>query len=86
MKKLILEIPDRVVVGSITLVQEPDSCQDSDSEYQKLTIEVDNAGGGNFVRVKTNNWAFDDTEMKPFIKLFKSLMDKRNDTLEMNDV
>ena len=85
MKKLILEIPDKVVIDSITLKQEPDSCQDPDSEYQTLTIEVDNAGGGNFVRVKTNNWSFDNTEIKPFIKLFKSLMGKRNDILEMDD-
>ena len=35
MKKLILEIPDKVVIDSITLKQEPDSCQDPDSEYHE---------------------------------------------------
>ena len=80
-----LEIPKTMVISEITLEQEPDSCMPSESEYQKLTIQVDNAGGGNFIRLKTDAWAIDDTETSFFTDLFKMLTSKENDLFEREE-
>ena len=80
-----LELPKTMVISEITLEQEPDSCLSPESEYQKLTIQVENAGGGNFIRIKTDAWAIDDTETAFFTDLFKMLTSKENDLWEKEE-
>ena len=57
-----LKIPDASYIESLTLCQEPDSCEDSDSEYQRLKIDLGNAGEGHFVRLSTDRWSIDDID------------------------
>ncbi len=41
--------------------QDSDSC-DKNDDGQELTIELENAGGGNFAVLKTDRWALDGDE------------------------
>jgi hypothetical protein len=51
------------MLGDITAVyhQDPDSCSE-DEDYQKLTIQTDDAGAGKFFIISTQRWAFSDID------------------------
>lgn len=43
----------------IEYMQDADSCDDNQDDVQVLTIENDNAGGGDFFVINTVRWAVD---------------------------
>lgn len=67
----------------VYLSQEPDCCQPSDEDdYQELTIEHHNGGGGIFYTISTRRWAFETSEelmdqINEFIDKFKRLDEKK---------
>ena len=56
-----------------TYAQESDSCQSSD-EAQEITISTDNAGGGNFIILKTARWALGADEIDAFCQKLKDTL------------
>ena len=69
-----LTIPDMASVQSVTFVQEPDSCEGRDEEYQGLSVFLDDAGGGHFVRLSTDRWSIDDVDQ--FAETLKQLIEQ----------
>ena len=74
---------DRINITSIVIEtsQESDSCDSED--FQDLTVEFDDAGGGFFLRLKTgkNGWSFDNiNDISKTINdiLFKALPETLN--------
>ncbi len=72
---------------SITYIQQPDSDSSPDDDYQELTIssvgaivaedEVLSGKEGYYYRLKTDKWAFDDSnEILDIIKDFKQRLNK----------
>ena len=57
------------VAAKFKFVQDGDSC--GGEETQDLTVEVDDAGGGCFVILKTDRWALDLDELQAFIDRLK---------------
>ena len=63
----------------VYLTQEEDCCQpSSDGDYQELTIEHHNGGGGVFYTISTRRWAFETPEelmeqVNEFVNQFKKL-------------
>ncbi len=60
------------VTGKIEVFQDPDSCQsDDDAVPQEMTVEIDDAGGGPFLRLHTGKkgWSINDiSDLKPFLE------------------
>jgi hypothetical protein len=72
-----LKLPDMSCIESVTLKQEPDSCEDRESEYQRLTVFLDDAGGGYFARLSSERWAIDDPDA--FAEMLKQLTEQADD-------
>jgi len=63
----------KIDAGSkIVYIQEPDCCQPQDSDYQNLTLEADDGGGGMFIRFKTGplGWSVDTENLQNLINIF----------------
>lgn len=58
------------VSGKFTFFQEQDSCGPLDCN-QTLTVEIDDAGGGPYIILKTKRWALSDDEIDAFSKMLK---------------
>ena len=56
--------------ATFTFTQEGDSC---DTDDQTLTVEVDDAGGGKFFRIKTKKWSINEiSELTAILEQVKS--------------
>ena len=62
--------------GKMLFTQEPDSCN---SGTQEIEFEVLDAGGGKYVLIKTQGWAFDT------IDEFATLYEKVKSAFDFND-
>lgn len=58
--------------SKIVYIQEPDCNQPSDADYQKLTLEADDGGGGMFIRMRTGElgWSLDSENLQSLIDIF----------------
>lgn len=74
--------PDDVIVSDVTIdySQEPDSCSSSE-EYQSLKISTDDAGGGKFMVISTERWAFNSVD--DLIKVIEDF--KRRSGMSLED-
>ena len=53
--------------------QEPDCTEGSDADYQELTLETRDGGGGKFIHLKTKGWSIsDENDLCKLIKYFRS--------------
>jgi len=66
----------------ICITQEPDSCTSDDdlTEYSfAFEMKTDNAGGGNFMVIRTDRWAIDDeSQIDDLCNLMKEFLRKIN--------
>lgn len=51
--------------------QEADSCQTNSNPGQILEVEIQDAGGGNYLVIKTNRWAIGEEDIDKFCDLLK---------------
>ena len=67
---------------SCTYLQEPDCVSDID-DYQEITIETRDGGGGKFFNLRTNEygWSFDEvSRITEIIEDFKRRLDENTDS------
>lgn len=73
-----LELPDRVFIERVRLVQ-PSDCSQDEGE-QSLDIEMVNNGTAYFARIKTKCWSSDgEKEMDQLSKVIKQLQDRADE-------
>ena len=62
-----------MLIEKLNIRQPADSCQEFD-EDQTATVELDNAGGGYFVRIKTDNWSVAPEDIDGLARKLKALI------------
>lgn len=59
---------DVPMTASFAYMQDADSCDD---QPQTLTVEVDDAGGGPYLVLKTQRWAIDPDDIPRFVRMLR---------------
>lgn len=64
-------------LSSVTEVysQDQDSCGPLEDSGQDITLETNDAGGGNYIVIKTERWAMDDaSEINKLVNAMKAML------------
>lgn len=65
---------DLIVSQQVVLEQEEDCCGRENEEYQYMTLETHDGGGGAYVVMKTDRWAIDVNDIDSFVEIVKKLV------------
>lgn len=74
---------DEVLVDRIqvTYLQNPDCVSNRDNDYQELTLETRDGGGGKFINIRTNEYGWsisEENDLIPILKHFRNLYEDTN--------
>ncbi len=68
-----LTIPRDAIISRLVLMQPADSCAMNANEAQTIDMGVSDAGGGNYVVIKTDRWAANDTDIGALLAIIDAL-------------
>jgi hypothetical protein len=60
-----------LIEKKLKFIQDGD-CMQQDHNVQELTVEVVDGGGGAYIVISTERWAFDDNDFDNFVKMLKN--------------
>ena len=59
------------VEAKFVFSQDQDSCGDTGDSFQTLIVDIEDAGGGNYLILKTDRWAISPEDLDAFVKRLK---------------
>jgi len=70
------------VEAKFVFSQDQDSCGDTGDSFQTLIVDIEDAGGGNYLILKTDRWAIDPDDIDAFCDRLKWCLRQRRSMFE----
>lgn len=65
---------DIPVTAKYCYSQDSDSCQSDQMSFQTLVVQIEDAGGGNYLVIRTKRWALDEDSIDRFCAMLKNTL------------